>query len=93
VSITLDAWAPPEPTWCADSPEAWFDPRLTTGGDNGRGNRRDARALCSGCPFTTQCLDAALDYERGHPLSQRFGVWGGTLPWEQAAIEKRRGAA
>jgi hypothetical protein len=87
--LTLDAWAPPEPTWCADNPEAWYDPTLTTG----QGNPQRARALCFGCPYTTQCLDAALDYEHGQPLTQRFGVWGGTLPWERAAIEKQRGAA
>lgn len=92
MTATLDTWVPTDRPRCADEPEAWFDPNVT-GTKGGRPSSQAAADLCAGCPFIHPCLEAALNYERSAPLSMRFGVWGGTLPWERAAIEKMRNAA
>lgn len=92
MTITLDAWPPATRTMCADDPEAWFAPNITQG-RGGTEQQQRAADLCNGCPFINECLDRALGYERGLPVTMRFGVWGGTLPWERAALEKLRGAA
>jgi WhiB family transcriptional regulator, redox-sensing transcriptional regulator len=58
----------------ADS-EAFFPPK---GGSNGM-----ARRVCLSCPVRLQCLDDALDYERGMGRETRHGIFGGLTPDER----------
>jgi WhiB family redox-sensing transcriptional regulator len=43
-----------------------------------------ARAICKGCPVTSQCLEYALEERIEH------GVWGGCSERERRRILKRR---
>lgn len=52
-----------------------------------------AKRICRDCPVTAQCLEDAMRWEvdeHDAPLSRsyRFGVWGGMLPGERAALAK-----
>lgn len=47
---------------------------------------RAARRICATCPVKAPCLDAAL----ATPLSQDFGVRGGTSPTERLQLRARR---
>ncbi len=47
-----------------------------------------ARELCARCPVTEACLDDALRYEG--LTGFRYGMWGGTTPWERRRIMLRR---
>lgn len=40
-----------------------------------------AMQVCSYCPVRQQCLDYALEMERGKPRERRFGVFGGMNPY------------
>lgn len=48
-----------------------------------------ARATCSKCPVSAECLEWALT---GGPegTGEHFGVWGGTTPRERRAIRRGR---
>jgi WhiB family redox-sensing transcriptional regulator len=49
---------------CKDKPPEWFFPE--------RGDQAaTAKAICAGCPVSTECGDYALR------TSQRHGIWGG----------------
>jgi len=76
-------FTPETTTPCATNPDAWYDPKLTTG----QGNPGRARDMCAPCPHVEQCLTAALKYEWGQPVSYRHGVWGGTTPLQRSRIE------
>lgn len=43
-------------------------------------DHRRARAYCSGCPITADCLDEALAVARQGPYAVPDGTWGG-LHW------------
>ena len=73
-----------------DSPTAWMSegncrhhPPATFFPSDGVGVER-ARAICKGCPVTTQCLEYALEERIEH------GVWGGCSERERRRILKRR---
>ena len=53
-----------------------------------------ARAACLGCSVIEECLELALRIE-ARPRNGSHGVWGGTAPWERAAMirARRRSAA
>lgn len=87
-----DTWVPDERTRCAADPDHWFSHEVT-GGSAGRQRPDLAAKMCAGCPFINPCLDAAMRYERGKPASDRFGVWGGTLPRERALLDGMRVSA
>jgi hypothetical protein len=44
-----------------------------------------ARAACLGCSVIEECLELALRIE-ARPRNGSHGVWGGTAPWERAAM-------
>lgn len=48
-------------------------------------NERQAKEVCSKCPYKLQCLSFALD------RSDVQGIWGGTTTRERAAIRRGRG--
>ena len=52
-----------------------------------------AASLCRECPVRQECLRAALEYEQGHSVSFRFGIWGAKNPHERARIQRLKGAA
>lgn len=64
-------------------PEAWFphEPQADRPDERRRYEDR-ARQLCAGCPFTDQCLNTEL-VEAG---ANTHGIFGGTAPWERAAM-------
>ena len=43
------------------------------------------RAVCRGCPVTTQCLAAAMAAE-GSRVTGRFGMWGGMDPQQRTNL-------
>lgn len=44
---------------------------------------RTAKKICGTCPIQAECLEWAL-------LNERWGLWGGTAPYERDAIRKKR---
>lgn len=68
---------------CArQDPEAWFP--------ESRGSCTDfvyPVEQCFACPVKAQCLRYALDDERGASERYRYGVYGGLLPAERAAMD------
>lgn len=50
-----------------------------------RGNYRDGKAVCSGCPVTVECLDWALVNRIG------CGLYGGLSPAERGRLRSRPG--
>lgn len=48
--------------------------------------KREAVAICGGCPVIAECLDAALQMGP----TNAFGIWGGTDDSERLAIRQRR---
>jgi WhiB family redox-sensing transcriptional regulator len=47
----------------------------------------DARAICAGCPVTTECLDYALTHRI------REGIWGGVDEKGRRRLRRARGLA
>lgn len=45
----------------------------------------ELRAVCRGCPVTTQCLAAAMAAE-GSRVTGRFGMWGGMDPQQRTNL-------
>ena len=66
-------------------PDIWFsfDP----------GTQHYAASLCRECPVRQECLRAALEYEQGHSVSFRFGIWGGKTPEQRARIRRLKEVA
>jgi hypothetical protein len=48
----------------------------------------EAREVCVTCPVLGECLEQALNEERGRADGSRWGMWGGKTPKERARIEK-----
>ena len=62
---------------CAQAdPEAFFPEK--------GGSTREAKAVCSRCPVTAECLEYALAHD------ERFGIWGGMSERERRAENRRR---
>lgn len=61
-------------------PEIFFPPSYN-------GSYRDvvraAKALCEGCAVRPACL------RRGLEVSENFGIWGGTTPYERSLVPIR----
>ena len=83
LSSDLEPWSWRDAALCkGKDPEPWFP---------GPGNTslgKVAKAVCSRCPVTAQCLDAAL----AQPVSEDFGVWAGTTPGQRARMRKLKSA-
>lgn len=47
----------------------------------------DALRFCAECDVRWQCLEYALDIERGKASELRAGVYGGTLPYQRARMK------
>lgn len=47
-----------------------------------------AVGICNECPVRADCLTDALHIERGKSAFYRFGIWGGLMPEERAALGK-----
>ena len=92
VALEADPAATDKPLPFDDSPTAWMGqgncrnyPPATFFPSDGVGVDR-ARAICKGCPVTTECLEYALEERIEH------GVWGGCSERERRRILKRRRA-
>jgi WhiB family redox-sensing transcriptional regulator len=71
---------------CADSsvdPDEWFPVSART--DKARQEAAAAIAICATCPVRPQCLALSL---RHWDIGQ-YGVWGGLVPAERAALRRR----
>lgn len=44
---------------------------------------RDAKAVCTGCPVRSECLEAALAQR------ERYGIWGGVSERERRTLRRR----
>jgi len=50
-----------------------------------------ARQVClDECPVRAECLGDAMNTERGHAGSSRYGIYGGLDPFQRANIERDR---
>lgn len=58
-----------------------------TGTFFGRSVKR-AKELCAVCPVRSECLDYAMDAERGDRLDLRHGVFGGLSPGERWELDR-----
>lgn len=58
-------------------PELWFD--------TSEGVRDLAKRICAMCPIRVQCLQKALEYEKGFD-SYAYGVWGGLAAHERVKL-------
>jgi len=48
-----------------------------------------AKAVCADCPWTTGCLEAAMEIETSG-RAQRYGVYAGLTPRQRADLQRRR---
>lgn len=67
---------------CREEDPELFYPVGTTG--PALAQVREAKAVCTRCPVTAQCLAWALE------TGQRFGVWGGKSEDERKAMRPGR---
>lgn len=44
----------------------------------------EAAEWCDACPVRQQCYDLAMSTEAGTAATYRFGIFGGTSPWQRA---------
>ena len=72
------------------NPDIFF---LGYGSTEGRGHaslnktaKARAMELCAGCPVTDECLTYALAL----PLSDDFGIWGGTTELQRVGLRRAR---
>lgn len=71
--------------WYADAAcagqdvEAWFPTNLALA--------RRVIPTCHACPVRAACLDEAMTEERGLSVGDRYGVRGGRLPGQRAALD------
>ncbi len=80
------AAARPDPQWreraaCRDLDTELFFPLGLTG--HALDQVEDAKAVCAGCPVSTDCLGWALR------TNQQDGVWGGLSAEERRALRRR----
>lgn len=54
-------------------------------------DRKQARALCAGCPVRRACLDDAMEMEHGLGGRSRYLVRGGLTPHARARLDARSG--
>lgn len=81
--LTGIGWTPPTETPCRATDNLgnpWTDENSVK-----RYSPGTARRLCAPCPYTDECLAAALEYE-ALPGVHRGGVWGGTTPEMRAEM-------
>lgn len=64
-----------------------FFPEKTEGG----ATTAMAKRICAVCEVKTECLEAALQEERGMGRQVRYGVRGGETPNSRYRIAKERG--
>lgn len=64
---------------CAGHPNQAFFPL----GDGDEPVIARAKAICSGCSVTEECLQYALE------TNQRFGIWAGTTEAERRSIRRK----
>lgn len=62
-------------------PDAWFP--VATRWQQARAEAAPALALCTGCPVRAECLELSM---RQWDEAGRYGVWGGLLEAERAAV-------
>lgn len=72
-----------EPAPCALAPDLFFTASRPP---------EELRRVCQRCPIRADCLDTALELERGQPTRNRHGLWGGLSPSERAELDTRRAA-
>jgi hypothetical protein len=72
---------------CADGtldPDEWFPTSVTS--EAARREAAGAIAICTVCPVRDACLELALR----HWTIGQYGVWGGLIPAERAALRRQR---
>jgi Transcription factor WhiB len=65
----------------AVDPDAWFP--VATRWQRARAEAAPALALCAACPVRAECLELSM---RQWGEAGRYGVWGGLLEAERAAV-------
>lgn len=71
---------------CADcglDPDEWFP--VSIDAEAARREAAEAIAICAACPVRGACLELALR----HWTIGQYGVWGGLVPAERAALRHR----
>lgn len=73
-------------TPCSESdPDAFFSTEPVEGAMRGSyPMEREAKAVCSGCPYATRCLQYALD----NP--ELSGIWGGTTEYQRRMLRRNK---
>jgi hypothetical protein len=67
------------------------DPEIFFPRNRGRITWGPARAICSECPVSDQCLEETMKLEgEGASLSVRFGMFGGLTPEERYTLDAFR---
>ena len=46
--------------------------------------------ICGRCPVRVDCLEYAMEMERGMAERNRFGIWGGRTPAQRAKLQSLR---
>lgn len=65
---------------CTVGDHALFFPTV-----GGRATAEAAKGICASCPVHSECLSAALAL----PVTEDFGIWGGTTERERAELRRR----
>ncbi len=71
---------PVPPEWVEQALCAQADPEAFYPEKGGRNNQ--AKAVCSRCPVTSECLAYALEH------NERFGIWGGVSERDRRRMQK-----
>lgn len=78
--------------------EGWRDSAACLGTDldvffpenQGRDPYRRARAICSDCPVSDECLEAEMKFEGNAPVRLRAGMRGGLTPEGRLELHRLR---
>ncbi len=72
---------------CRDNPDAWFPKSISGRAAATYDIWAECRPVCEACPLRAECLELALNEERG---SLRYGMRGGKTPSQRRRIAEQR---
>ncbi|MGH3441411.1 MAG: WhiB family transcriptional regulator [Nitriliruptorales bacterium] len=88
-SRALPAILPRPPAWTVRARCRDADPEMLYAEKGDRLAAAAAKRLCRSCDVRPECLDLALELERGLSASMRASVWGRLSPSERAVLDRQ----
>lgn len=81
-------WIPAEEVPCSSDPDAWADSVVYQ--YNHELKQMALKTCRVSCSLRAECLESAMKVETGFKHDTRFGIRGGLLPKQRAALAKER---